>query len=415
MRQRPTSVQNQHKQNKRIITHKRPVKRSKRPFGFNVIGYVSRNLGLGVMSRSLIQLLIEHGYPVAIHDLNPIGVFHKRFDESYKDLFVQSVDKLPYAINLFTLPARDATEFLFFDLSRLLRRHHSLNVFCPMWELDIFPVIWVKALQLCDVIVSQSDFVSSTCAKYLPELPILSAEQPLYFPRGVKACRARFGLPEDATIFVFSFEPRSDIERKNPSGLIKAFRRAFRNQSSAHLVIKVNNAYGNECAHSVVKQLKALSNNDPRIHLITEDLTYLEILNLYASCDVFVSLHRSEGLGLGMMEAMQLGKPVIATAWSGNMTYMNDANSCLVRYKLIPAKGIIKCYQQHFVGKNAFWANPDIDDAAAWMRKLADNVNLRKSIGTRAARDMAHYQKQARRGFFIEKIRDLWHRKVSKT
>jgi len=395
--------------------HKRPAKRPTRPFGFNVIGYVSRNLGLGVMSRSLIRLLLEQGCPVAIHDLNPVGVFHKRHDESYQDLFVQSVDKLPYGINFFTLPARDATEFLFTDLSRLLSRHHSLNVFCPMWELDILPVIWVKALQLCDVIVSQSDFVSATCAKYLPEMPIISAEQPIYFPPGVKACRDRFGLPDDAMIFVFSFEPRSDIERKNPLGLLKAFQLAFRDRSSAHLVIKINNAYGNECALSTVKKLKASCAGDQRIHVITEDLSYLEILHLYASCDVFVSLHRSEGLGLGMMEAMQLGKPVIATAWSGNLTFMNDTNACLVPYKLIPAKGIIKCYQQHFVGKNAFWADPDIEEAAAWMRKLAEDIKFRKNIGRKAAKDMLHYQTQAKGGHFIREIRKLWHRKVFKT
>src|SRR5206468_306111 len=121
-----------------------------------------------------------------------------------------------------------------------------------------------------------------------------------------------------------------------------------------------------------------------RVTLIESILTYAEVLQLYASCDVFVSLHRAEGFGLGLMEAMALGKPVIATGWSGNMTFMNRVNSCLVGFRLIPVDGSVGPYSRAFLGREVRWADPETDEAAAWMQVLARDATLRASIGQKA-------------------------------
>src|SRR6202011_739764 len=114
-----------------------------------------------------------------------------------------------------------------------------------------------------------------------------------------------------------------------------AFQSAFSSDDSAHLVIKVNNAQAAGARSSLLAQLRdQVANLGNRVTLVENVLAYDEVLQLYASCDVFVGLHRAEGLGLGLMEAMALGKPVIATGWSGNMTFMNQVNSCLVGFLL---------------------------------------------------------------------------------
>jgi hypothetical protein len=92
-------------------------------------------------------------------------------------------------------------------------------------------------------------------------------------------------------------------------------------------------------------------------------------------------MHRPEGLGLGLMEAMALGKPVIATAWSGNMSFMSHTNSCLVGYELIPARSDLQVYSKRYLGKDAYWADPSIEQAAAWMQELTRNASHREAIG----------------------------------
>lgn len=147
-----------------------------------------------------------------------------------------------------------------------------------------------------------------------------------------------------------------------------------------------------------------LCRGHPNILILDEVLSYPDVLSLYASCDCFVSMHRSEGLGLGLMEAMALGKPVIATAWSGNMSFMSHTNSCLVGYELIPARSDLQVYSKRYLGKDAYWADPSIEQAAAWMQELTRNASHREAIGRRASDAMARYQALAKEGAFLDEL-----------
>jgi len=377
--------------------------------GFNVISYASGNLGIGVTARNVISLLLEKGYPVAIGDLDP-GLGRGGKDLSFNDLAVSKLTDLPHDINLIILPPADITELLK-SVGHELKLDQRLNIAFSMWELTVLPEAWIPTLESMDVLVAESDFIRHAFDFNLSNVLTITAEHPLYLPDGIAPNRSRFGLPEDDVIFITSFEPFSDPQRKNPFAVVAAFERAFGDNDSARLVLKLNNARSGKTFHPLVQELRDRCKKNPNITIFTDTLTYVDALNLYSSCDIFVSLHRSEGLGLGPMEAMALGKPVIATAWSGNMSYMDHTSACLVGYRLIPVDGTISAYNQAVLGKEALWADANVDEAAAWMQRLAADPDLRAAIGLRAARVINQHHERARAGHFLQEIEAIHDQK----
>jgi glycosyltransferase involved in cell wall biosynthesis len=377
-----------------------------RRFGFNVIGHVSANVGVGIVARDAIRLMLQKGYPVATFDIDP-GRGRSGHETAYAKLAVPSIDELPYGISLIVLSITSLPDIIL--EGRVKLRDDVVNAGYFWWELPIIPEIWVKSLEQFDVLVAGSQYLRSTFERYVAGTPSVYAQHALLDLGGIYPDRARFGLPVDKVVFVCILEPTSDPARKNPFGAIKAFQTAFSVDDSAHLVIKVNNAQAGSASNSLLAQLRsevAILGN--RVTLIESILTYGEVLQLYASCDVFVGLHRAEGLGLGLIEAMALGKPVIATGWSGNMTFMNRVNSCLVGFRLIPVDGSLGVYSRDFLGHDVRWADPEIDEAAAWMRALARDATLRMSIGGRAAENMRRFLVEGERGLFLDELRAIW-------
>jgi len=131
--------------------------------------------------------------------------------------------------------------------------------------------------------------------------------------------------------------------------------------------------------------LLAAIGGHPNIHLIEQKLTDQEMADLLQAVDILLSLHRTEGFGLPLARAMQLGKLVIATGWSGNLDFMNRENSMLVDYSLISAKDPQRTYDYHDMN----WADPSVEHAIAWLRQAAASPTLRAELGARAARDIA--------------------------
>src|SRR5438552_82314 len=305
-----------------------------RPFGFNVIGHISANVGVGVVARDAIRLIMQKGYSVATFDIDP-GHGRSGHEAAYASLAATSIDELPYGISLLILSITSLPDIIL--EGRFTLRHDIVNAGYFWWELPVIPEIWVKSLEQFDVLVAGSQYIRSTFERRVPGTPAVYAQHGLRDLDGIHADRAKFDLPADKVIFVCILEPTSDPERKNPFAAIRAFQSAFSSEDPAHLVINVNNAQAGGRGSDLLAQLRnEVMRLGNRVTLIKNFLTYGEVLQLYASCDVFVGLHRAEGLGLGLMEAMALGKPVIATGWSGNMTFMNHANSCLIGYRLIP-------------------------------------------------------------------------------
>ena len=190
--------------------------------------------------------------------------------------------------------------------------------------------------------------------------------------------RKHFNLPESAYIFYFGFDFRSYVARKNPYAAIAAFKAAFPDPRSG--VILLLKTLGCQDRPNELKKLREYIGLEKRI--IIQDIEYaaVEMASLVNLYNCYVSLHRSEGFGRGPAEAMLLNKPVIATAYSGNMDYMTEQNSCLVEYKLIPVQA-----GQYPGFENQVWADPSVDHAAYWMGRIAGDSTLAASLGNQAS------------------------------
>jgi glycosyltransferase involved in cell wall biosynthesis len=365
--------------------------------GFNIIGFISANLGQGVAARTTIRLLLENKLPVSVVEVNP-GFGRMGKDLSFEYLKNSSGSAAPYPINLIHLNPPEL-ESLFRKQPSWLLENKKLNVIIPFWELPIVPKSWIPTLERTDLILAPSHFIEHMMATQVKRVPVRHYPQTVIIPPGVAPARPAFGLPEDAVLFVTSFEIMSDINRKNAMAVLEAFNRAFPDKNNVRLVVKVNNPQAHAMYAAQLEMLHNHAAKDRRIILWEKNLSYAEALSLYASCDVLVSLHRSEGLGLSPMEAMLLGKPVIATGWSGTMDFMNDWNSCLVPYTLVPIpESSSTAYNAAYVGSRTVWADPDIECAVAWMRRLAGDPERMQAIGNAAAASMRERHEQCCKG-----------------
>src|SRR5262249_49375505 len=210
-------------------------------------------------------------------------------------------------------------------------------------------------------------------------LPIFDVLPGLQMPSDVRLPRGRFGLPEGRFLFLFCFDGHSTFARKNPDAVVAAFRRAFRPDQPAALGIKVTRRHPDPLALDRLTRLC----HSTGVHLLDEILSREETNALMNACDAYVSLHRAEGLGLTMAEAMALGKPVIATGYSGNLDFMHVSNSLLIDHVLTAVNDPTRTYPASFR-----WAEPSVEHAAAAMRWVFENQQKARVLGQRAALDV---------------------------
>lgn len=379
------------------------------PFGFNVIGYLTSNSGIGVATRRVCELL------------EALAVPHTRFDVERTDAAREPgrspsysrirASDLPFAINLMVIPI-NIVDLIFARFETEASNAGRLNAAICFWELSTIPPRWIASLDRLDVIVAMSDYMRQVYDLATSGPWIVSGRLPCTVPEGIEADRERFGIPADQVVFVSAFEPASDIRRKNPMGVVDAFLEGVGDDPRACLVVRVKNAGSTSDEHSIVAALRDRVDGHPRVRLVLEDLDYRDILTLYKSCDVFVSLHRAEGLGLGMLEAMALGMPVVATGWSGNMTFMDHGSACLVQHALVPVEADIPAYARDQLEDTTVWAEPDLHHAARWIRRLTDDRGFRLEMAGRAFARHAAATREAHEGRFIEelaRIRDVRH------
>ena len=373
--------------------------------GVNVVGHLSSSAGLGNTTRIFIDLLRTRGHPVAGFDI-----------EAYADevrppladgMLVRDVRQLPFDHNL-VIASIDRLPQLWLRHARNLAEPRFRNAALLFWELPVIPPAWIPALAMFDVMLTSSQYVRQAFEGAVPDVPTLHAEHPL--PLEVHdvdrtAVRAKFGIPAQSIAFCCSFDPRSGFARKNPLGAIKAWLRAFPERRDVCLVVKSNGPPVSD-DHEVSEILSHVE-RDPRIVWLPNRLKHVEVMALFTSCDIFVSLHRSEGLGLVPMEAMSLGKLVIATGYSGNMTFMTEQNSLPVPYRLVAPRNDRSFLTRGFAGPNASWAEPDLEQAAALMRMAADDPELARRLGEQARRDIALRQKTAWQGRYIDDMTRL--------
>ncbi|MCF3652126.1 glycosyltransferase [Synoicihabitans lomoniglobus] len=343
------------------------------PLGINVVGWLRAELGIGESARCMARAVAATDLPHAFVDMK-LPCLNRMGDQTFA---AQLQKTNPYRVNVFHIdpPVSGDIDHHHGDAFRDNRR----NIAYWAWELPEFPDQWVEACQYYDEIWCPSAFVRDAIAAKVP-LPVHVMPHSIDFilPEGDQ--RPRFDLPTDRTSFLFLYDLNSYQERKNPHAVIDAYRQAFPDEAGVHLVIKTQNPERNPAAFS---RLKAALRGLKHTTLIARTLEREEVHALEAACDVFVSLHRSEGFGLAVAEAMFVGKPVVSTDWSATAEFVHAENGCPVPVDLIELSETHGPYE-----KGQIWANPRVADAADAMRRLAANPELRQRLGAAAARDI---------------------------
>ncbi|TVX97164.1 glycosyltransferase family 4 protein [Cohnella terricola] len=359
--------------------------------GVNLVGYSRAEMGIGescrIAAKSLATTQVDYGI------LNFTGSnSSKMSDLSWTH---KEIDAPEYNINVFHLNAEQMFEVYTYFGQQLFENRYNIGFW--HWELEDFPDDWLDGFKFVDEIWVPSSFVANSVAMKSP-VPVVRIPHGIEVKIETPRNRSYYGLPENTFLFLTMYDMNSFQERKNPMAAINAFKHAFKpTDRSVGLVVKVNHASSNR---SNMKQINEIIKGYENIHLINTTLSRSDTNALIQCTDSFISLHRSEGFGLGLAEAMYLGKPAIGTNWSSNVDFMNDQNSCLVRYELVPLGqdyGPYQAYQR--------WADPDIVHAGEYMKKLVEDPTYYSRIA-------ANGQKTIKRDFSPAAVGELITRRL---
>ncbi|MCW1955931.1 MAG: glycosyltransferase [Roseobacter sp.] len=345
----------------------------------NVIGPFNIHTGLSVMARNSFlaiksamddQQVDKTRFPTRLLGPGAVNFNNSNhLDESFG--FVQH-DQEGSDINIFVGDVTRVAQIVRIDGNTLLKNRY--NICYGAWELETIPT-YLANTRYVDEYWGLSNFIADAARKRL-NIPVHAFPLPvnLHFP-DLLAPRARFGIPEEAFAFLFTFSVDSTMARKNPEATLDAFQTAFPDPSvPVVMVFKSMIRQASKYNREAFDAFKARAKEDPRVILVEETLSLDENASLYMRCDAYISLHRAEGFGLTMAEAMGYGKPTIGTGYSGNLDFMCADNSCLVKYaKVKMAPGL-------YHGQQREWAEPDTDDAARHMRRVFDDVRFREKI-----------------------------------
>jgi glycosyltransferase involved in cell wall biosynthesis len=338
-----------------------PLSRSANEEDINVVGYLRAAMGVGEAGRLTLRSLIKTGLRArGLH--TSLNSASKEIDASCDHLIKPEAKGRFQLFNINCDQLPQVVEHL-----KPVLRADAYRIIAPFWELSNLPDAWLPAIDLVDEVWAPTRFIQTTLVKKVRK-PVLRMPLMLNFPRPHAANRDQLGLPDRAFLFFFAFDYFSFLERKNPLAVVSAFRRAFRSRGrppAVRLVLKTMNA---DVVPESGRAMREMLQDDPDIILIEKTLMREETLSLIAACDAVVTLHRSEGLGLLVAEAMVLGKPVIATDYSATTELVTPSTGWPVDYRLIPVQEGAYPFPEGQV-----WADANIDHAAWQMQRVVDN------------------------------------------
>lgn len=359
--------------------------------GFNIAGYMNTELGLGEAARLMVTVMRTGGIPFSVMPPFEVENFHE-----HAHFPASGIGAPEYDTSLICLNANELPEYIEHVGSEFLENRYTIGYWA--WEVEVFPEVMAQNADYLDEIWVYGPHPQKIVAPMVDK-PVYCCPLPIIVPDPPALSKADFDLP-DKFMFYFSFDFNSSIERKNPIAVIEAFKQAFTPDEGPILVIKSMRGHN---APLKLEQLNEAA--DGRSDIIIKDIFFPRDKQnaLMNACDAYVSLHRAEGFGLTMAEAMALGKPVIATGYSGNLVYMNDENSFLVPhgFTLVPPN----CDQYP---EGARWAEPDIKVAADLMRRVFDDPGLAQAKGERGRQDILRkHSPEARVKFVLGRLADI--------
>lgn len=338
---------------------------------YYIFGFFSSNLSHKSASDLLILELESKGLEYCKVDISDIH-FRKKSKINFDEIdFPRYGDNIVFLINPDILP---------FILKKIPRTFLENKYLIGYWvyELNILPFIWKAALSKVNEIWVPSSFVKDTFSIYtknkfkvIPHAVGLQKYEKLNFSK--EKVREEYEISGEHFVALTSFSFSSSMERKNIIGTIDAFEKAFSKEDKALLIIRYINESNFINSHN--KLLEKVSMSSANIKLIRGgefDAGVSELYKLYIASDVLLSLHRSEGFGLQIFEAMKHGLPVICTNYSGPVDFINDRIAMLVPYQIVQVVDDDKIYNL----KNAKWALPDINVAAKYLLQLKQDNKL---------------------------------------
>ena len=349
-----------------------PVPAGEPTVDIQMIGPFQKASGLGQASR-LSQKIMEHtGYSVNAVDFgmdNPAPEGFSRVGElsTYQRAKINLIQ-----LNAESIPLAYAYQPDVFS--------GAYNIAYVYWELDSPALCHYLGMELIDELWVAADYGVQIYQKHM-EKPVTNVgmcyeDVPEIDRASARAfVNRRFRLKGNEFVYLVAFDSFSFVQRKNPVAVLEAFRKAFPDRDDVRLIVKTQNrnAVSDPPQLKLWRQVDAIMAQDPRIRLINETLSYEDLLRLKAGSDCYISLHKSEGWGFGMIEAMNLKVPVVVTGYSANMDFCSDETAWLVDYRempLIPEDYI-------FVRRGQRWAEPDVEDAARKLRAVYDDPEKR--------------------------------------
>lgn len=354
---------------------RRPFEKEAHPAGINLIGSFSQDSGLGQSCRLVAKEIERAGIPHAFVDFSPNPGISKE-NREFEDRLSEDG---PYGINLFHINMHEfhrAWQLLGADV---WNGHYNIAFW--LWEMQKFPKEWIPMIAVLDEIWTPAEFVSEAIRK-VTDKPVYTIPYTVEAPFDEAMDRAHFGLPQDRFLYLMLFDSNSISERKNPYGVIEAYTKAFTPADNTGLVIKIGNASEKEL-DALKKRLEGYP-----VTFVKGMFPKVEVNSLIRCCDVYVSLHRSEGYGLVLAEAMMMGVPTVATDYSANIEFQTPDTACLVPYTLKKIGKDLYPYK-----KNYLWADADTDAAAKYMRRLYEDSAFCNRIRENA---LAYMQDEAR-------------------
>lgn len=264
------------------------------------------------------------------------------------------------------IPHKPATAYIFHSggpqISTLLtsvlpQARNAYRIAYWAWELPVPPLDWPDPAGIVSEVWTCSSYARSSLEKGIRQVPVFVVPHAVPIPRPSAVRRS------DRFQVLVLADSRSSLDRKNPGAAIAAFSAAFRHVDSARLIVKFNGK------PSELEPWLGSPEDRRKIQIVDRFLDDKELEELFQASHVFLSLHRAEGFGLPMLEAMAAGTPVVASRWSGNLDFMNDQNSVLIDCAQTPL-GRDKVYAAYGA---ASWAEPDVAQAAEALKRLSLN------------------------------------------
>ncbi len=338
-----------------------------------LIGPLAKASGLGQATRLSASILRETDLSVRGVDFDldnpaPEGFSSDTMIEEYGpskiNIIHLNAESIPlaFAYQPDVFSDRYNIGYFFWELDR--------PAYCHYLGMDMLDEIWVSTEYGVEIYTPDSNgkpvINVGMCYEDIPDISKKDARD---FVNG------KFLFNTQNYVCLVAFDSFSFVQRKNPVAVLQAFQKAFEGVPEARLIVKTQNrdSVFDTVQMRLWDQVDAITSKDSRIVVLNETLTYNDLLRLKAGCDCYISLHKSEGWGFGMIEAMNLGVPVVCTAYSGNMDFCSDKTAWLV--ESTPSR--LQLGEYIFVRNGSMWVEPSVDHAAQQLRAAYDNPKKR--------------------------------------